>query len=72
VPDIGRRRVTLDSQLLGYWEREAARLDTLAAGARFAWQRRRFQRRAANARAQAERSRQREAARDRGTKPSET
>lgn len=60
----GRRaRITLDGQLVGYWEREAARLDALAAGARFGWLRRRYQRKAAQARAQAERSRAREAAR---------
>jgi hypothetical protein len=61
----GRRpaRITLDGQLLGYWEREAARLDALAAGASFAWQRRRYQRKAEAARAKAERSRQREVSR---------
>ena len=56
-------RITLDGQLLGYWEREAARLDALAATARYAWQRRRFQRKADAARAKAQRSRQREATR---------
>lgn len=56
-------RLTLDGQLLGYWEREATRLDALAAAASFAWQRRRFERKAEAARAKAERSRQREAAR---------
>ena len=60
------RRVTLDGQLLGYWEREAARLETLAAGARFAWQRRRYLRKGEAARAKAEPSRRREAARDNG------
>lgn len=60
------RRVTLDGQLLGFWEREAARLETLAAAARFAWQRRRYLRKAEAARAKAERSRRREAARDNG------
>ncbi|WP_107645640.1 hypothetical protein, partial [Methylobacterium radiotolerans] len=54
------RRVTLDGQLLGFWEREAARLETLAAGARFAWQRRRYLRKAEAARARAEPSRRRE------------
>ncbi|MGV7029637.1 hypothetical protein [Methylobacterium symbioticum] len=57
------RRVTLDGQLVGYWEREAARLDALAAEARFGWQRRSLERKAAYARAQGERSRAREAAR---------
>ncbi len=60
----GRRpRITLDGQLVGYWEREAARLDALAAEARFGWQQRRYLRKAEQARAQAERSRAREAAR---------
>jgi hypothetical protein len=57
------RRVTLDGQLLGYWEREAARLDGLAGSARFAWQRRRYLRKAEAARAKAQVSRAREAAR---------
>ncbi|MCJ2090600.1 hypothetical protein MKK88_32150 [Methylobacterium sp. E-005] len=61
---LGRpRRVTLDGQLLGYWEREAARLESLAASTRFAWQRRRYLRKAEAAHAKAEASRQREAAR---------
>lgn len=60
----GRRpRVTLDGQLVGYWDREAARLDALAAQARFGWIGRRYARKAEHARAQAERSRSREAAR---------
>ncbi|GJD90255.1 MULTISPECIES: hypothetical protein [Methylobacterium] len=60
----GRRpRITLDGQLVGYWEREAARLDALAAEARFGWQRRRYLRKAEQARAQAGRSRAREVAR---------
>lgn len=60
----GRKaRITLDGQLVGYWAREAARLDALAAGARFGWMRRRYLRKAAQARAQAERSRAREVAR---------
>ena len=56
---------TLDGQLVGYWAREAARLDALAAEARFGWQRRSLERRAAYARAQGQRSRDREAARGR-------
>jgi hypothetical protein len=56
-------RITLDGQLLGYWEREATRLDALAAAATFGWQRRRYQRKAEAARAKAGRSREREAAR---------
>lgn len=63
MPSGRRPRITLDGQLVGYWEREAARLDALAAGARFGWQRRRYLRKAAQARVQAERSRAREVAR---------
>ncbi|WCS25284.1 hypothetical protein LOK46_00100 [Methylobacterium sp. NMS14P] len=66
TPRARARRVTLDGQLLGYWEREAARLETLAAAARFAWQRRRYLRKAEAARAKAEPSRLREAARGQG------
>lgn len=64
-------RVTLDGQLVGYWDREAARLDTMAASARFAWQRRRLLRKATEARAKAERSCQREAARSPPPEPPE-
>jgi len=70
---LGRpRRVTLDGQLLGYWEREAARLETLATAASFAWQRRRLLRKAEAARAKAAISRQREVARGYEVGPSET
>ncbi|WP_375464272.1 hypothetical protein [uncultured Methylobacterium sp.] len=65
------RRITLDGQLVGYWAREAARLDGMAATARFGWQRRRYLRRAAEARAQGERSRVREAGRDGAGEPSD-
>ncbi|SFL68424.1 hypothetical protein [Methylobacterium pseudosasicola] len=65
------RRVTLDGQLVGYWDREAARLETIAATTRFAWQKRRLLRKAAEARAKAERSRQREAERGQGIPPAE-
>lgn len=58
-----RLRVTLDGQLVDYWSREAARLDMLASQARFGWQKRRLTRKAERARAQAERSRSREAGR---------
>lgn len=58
---------TLDSQLVAFWTREAARLDALALGARFGWQRRRLARKADLARAQAERSLAREAARGRNS-----
>lgn len=57
------KRTTLDGQLVGYWAREAARLDALASAARFGWQKRRFLRRAADARARGARSEAREAAR---------
>ncbi|GJD80075.1 hypothetical protein GCM10007886_03450 [Methylobacterium gregans] len=70
TPSGRRTRITLDGQLVGYWEREAARLDALAAEARFGWQRRRYLRKAAQARVQAERSRARERAR--GNEPAET
>ncbi|MHB2209498.1 hypothetical protein [Methylobacterium sp. CM6257] len=66
------RRITLDGQLLSYWEREAARLDRLAAAARFAWQRRRLLRKAEAARAKAAVSRQREAARGHDNPETET
>ncbi|MCJ2015444.1 hypothetical protein [Methylobacterium sp. J-076] len=56
-------RATLDGQLVDYWLREAARLDALAAQARFGWQKRGLARKAARARGQAERSRVRESAR---------
>ncbi|KAB1074282.1 hypothetical protein [Methylobacterium planeticum] len=62
-PTGRRARVTLDAQLVTYWDREAARLDALAAKARFGWIARRYRRKAEQARAQAARSRAREAAR---------
>ncbi|MDP4002323.1 hypothetical protein [Methylobacterium sp. NEAU K] len=71
VGTVRRRQITLDGQLLTYWEREAARLDTLAAATRFAWQRRRYLRKAVEARAKAERSRQREVVRGRGPEPTD-
>jgi len=64
-----RRRVTLDSQLLTYWEREAARLDALAAAARWGWMARSYARKAERARAQAARSGDREAAREQTPEP---
>lgn len=64
-PGPPRRRVTLDAQLLTYWEREAARLDALAAAARFGWIARGYARKAERARAQAARSAEREAVRGR-------
>ncbi|MDR7038438.1 MULTISPECIES: hypothetical protein [Methylobacterium] len=68
-----RRRIrqTLDAQLVGYWDREAARLDALAEQARFGWMARRYRRKAVQARAQADRSRVREAARGGGDAASE-
>jgi hypothetical protein len=72
VAALGRpRRVTLDGQLLGYWEREAARLETLAATTSFAWQRRLYLRKAESARAKAALNRQREAARGDTAGPAE-
>lgn len=62
-PRSATERVTLDGQLLSYWEREALRLDRLAATATWGWVARGHARKAARARAQAERSRVREAAR---------
>ncbi|WP_244473827.1 hypothetical protein [Methylobacterium sp. Leaf112] len=59
------RRATLDSQLLTYWEREAVRLDALAASTRWRWIARGYARKAERARAQAARSADREAARGR-------
>ena len=53
-------RTTLDGQLVEYWAREAARLDALAASARFGWQKRRLQRKAEAARLQGARSEARE------------
>lgn len=58
-----RRRITLDTQLMSYWEREAHRLDALAAGSRWGWVARRYARKAEHARAQADRSRTRESGR---------
>jgi hypothetical protein len=63
------RRITLDGQLVGYWEREAARLEALAAAAPLAWQRRRYLRKAEAARARAQPSAAREAAREVGSEP---
>lgn len=60
-------RITLDGQLVAYWAREAARLDALAAAARFGWQARRYRRKAEAARAQGALSEAREAARATGT-----
>ncbi len=64
------QRITLDRQLVAYWAREATRLEALAAGARFGWQKRRFLRKADHARAMGARSGAREA--DRATISAET
>ncbi|MCJ2032808.1 hypothetical protein [Methylobacterium sp. J-068] len=48
---MARRRVTLDGQLVSYWDREALRLETLAEGARWNWTARGHRRRAERARA---------------------
>ncbi|GJE17965.1 hypothetical protein ACFQ4G_13345 [Methylobacterium marchantiae] len=58
-----RRRITLDSQLMSYWDREAQRLDTMAANARWAWMARSYARKAERARAQSAKSAARETAR---------
>lgn len=63
---IRRPRITLDGQLVTYWDREAERLDALAASARWGWIARRYVRKAERARALAERSRTRETARGEG------
>ncbi|GBU19863.1 MULTISPECIES: hypothetical protein [Methylobacterium] len=68
--EAGSKRDTLDSQLIRYWEREAARLDRLAAGATFGWMARRYARQAERARAQSARSRARDEARGRAGDPS--
>lgn len=60
-----RKRVTLDGQLVEYWEREAARFDSLAKSALFRWLARGYARRAERARGLAESSRAREEARTR-------
>ncbi|GJE56297.1 MULTISPECIES: hypothetical protein [Methylobacterium] len=62
----GLNRVTLDGQLVVYWEREAARFDDLAKRASFKWMARSYARRAERARSLADTSRTREAARGRG------
>ncbi|GEP00238.1 hypothetical protein [Methylobacterium haplocladii] len=62
---IGPQRVTLDGQLVAYWEREAARFDELQERAAIKWMARSYARRAERARALAETSRRREAARGR-------
>ena len=68
-PATGPRppRITLDGQLVGYWDREATRLDALARGTRFRWLARSFARKADRARAEAARGRAREAARGRSS-----
>lgn len=65
IVNARRPRITLDGQLVSYWEREALRLDALAARARWGWVARGYARKAARARAQGERSRAREVARRR-------
>ncbi|MCJ2128260.1 hypothetical protein [Methylobacterium sp. E-045] len=66
---VPRRRVTLDSQLVSYWEREARRLDAMAANARWGWMARTYLRKAERARAQGARSAAREAERRTGAVP---
>jgi hypothetical protein len=66
---VPRHRVTLDSQLMSYWEREARRLDAMAANARWGWMARTYLRKAERARAQGARSAAREAERRTGAVP---
>ncbi|WP_227439515.1 hypothetical protein [Methylobacterium sp. W2] len=66
---VQRRRVTLDSQLVSYWEREARRLDVMAANARWGWMARTYARKAERARAQGARSATREAERQASAVP---
>ncbi|GEP09892.1 hypothetical protein [Methylobacterium gnaphalii] len=63
------KRLTLDGQLVKYWEREAARLDDLASRAMFKWAARGYARKAARARSLAMAGRAREAARGRKQDP---
>ncbi len=56
-------RVTLDGQLVSYWEREAQRLEALADAARWNWSARSFRRKAERARAEGARFAAREQAR---------
>lgn len=66
---VPRRRITLDSQLMSYWDREAQRLDVMAANARWGWMARSYARKAERARAQSARSAMREADRGAGAAP---
>ena len=60
----GRKpRITLDGQLVSYWDREAARLDALEKNATFRWLARGYARKAERARALADKSRAKEIAR---------
>ncbi|MFH6784505.1 MULTISPECIES: hypothetical protein [Methylobacterium] len=54
---------TLDAELVVWWDCEAARLESLAASARFGFMRQHYARKAAAARARAQVSRLREQAR---------
>ncbi|KQP31739.1 hypothetical protein ASF49_09900 [Methylobacterium sp. Leaf104] len=56
-------RVTLDGQLVSYWEREAQRLEALAGAARWNWSARSLRRKAERARAEGARFAAREAGR---------
>ncbi|MBX9930130.1 MAG: hypothetical protein K2Y56_01090 [Methylobacterium sp.] len=55
--------MTLDQQLVAYWERQAQRFDRLAAQAQWGWIARGYTRKAERSRAKAEVSRLREAGR---------
>lgn len=63
MTDPRKPPVTLDSELVAYWEREASRFERLAAAASWGWVRRGYLRKADRARARAEPSRRREAQR---------
>lgn len=62
-PKSGIGRVTLDQQLIAYWERQAQRFDRLATKAQWGWIARGYARKAERSRAKAEVSRLREAGR---------
>lgn len=61
---LKRPRITLDGQLVTFWDREAARLTALAEATRWRWLARGYARKAERARAKAEVSRIREVSRD--------
>ena len=66
-----RQRVTLDGQLVSYWQREVLRLEGLAAASRWGWVARGYRRKADRARQQAARFESRERARAPDVSPPE-